>query len=145
MQGDLETRIGSQPKFRTKYRYFYLFFLNSLLIINEILIYFKVCRPEQYPIIYQILILTFPPQCSHTHVSITSSNINNISWGKREEKTYTRPNILQIKDPRPNYSVYRKTNHQPIWLKLWRRSPDFDKYSSNRKPSTACNRNMIGS
>ena len=40
---------------------------------------------------------------------------------------------------------YRKTNHWPILLKLWRSSSDFDNYSSNRKPTTTCNPYMIGS
>ena len=46
--------------------------------------------------------------------------------------------MVIFKDPRTNYSVYRKTNHWPILLKLWRRSSDFYKYSSNRKPATTC-------
>ena len=30
--------------------------------------------------------------------------------------------------PQPNYSVYSKTNHWPILLKLWSKSSDFEKY-----------------
>ena len=33
---------------------------------------------------------------------------------------------------------YRNTNHWPFMLKLWRSSSDLGKYSSNRKPATAC-------
>ena len=39
---------------------------------------------------------------------------------------------------------YRKTNHWPILLKLWRSSFLFFKDSSNRKPATVCNPYMIG-
>ena len=39
---------------------------------------------------------------------------------------------------------YRKTNHWPILLKLWRSSCQFFKDSSNRKPATAYNPYMIG-
>ena len=53
-------------------------------------------------------------------------------------KTYSNTKTLD------QTTQYRKTNHWPIFLKLWRSSFQFFKDSSNRKPSTACNPYMIG-
>ena len=52
--------------------------------------------------------------------------------------------ILVISKTLDQTTQYRKTNHWPILLKLWRSSSDFYKNSSNRKPATVCNPYMIG-
>ena len=54
-----------------------------------------------------------------------------------------RGNMFQAKTL-DNTTQYRKTNHWPILLNLWRTSFHFFKDSSNRKPAIGCNPYMIG-
>ena len=64
--------------------------------------------------------------------------------GTRTWPTTRKRSVLVQTKTLDRTTQYRKTNHWPILLKLWRSSFQFFKDSSNRKPETACNPYIIG-
>ena len=83
--------------------------------------------------------------CEAPRITKISPEPSSTRWVHHLNHLNHDPHMVGSRDPQPNYSVYKKTNHWPIFYKLWRSLFDFEKYSSNRKPAIACNPYKIGS